>query len=129
MQINQRSKVGHRVPTSPAAPRLTIRLLSSVLISHVSPALATIPLFQITLWHFTWSLFLFFILVSALRCTTNGFTLISRRALIKMPVKIVAELQGQFSLSNGHSQLKIMIKFLQKMFFILNYQQQSTQNA
>lgn len=31
---------------------------------------------------------------------------------------MVAQLQGQFPLSNGHSQLKVMIKFLQKMFFI-----------
>lgn len=27
---------------------------------------------------------------------------------------MVAQLQGQFSPSNGHSQLKVMIKFLQK---------------
>lgn len=38
---------------------------------------------------------------------------------------MVAQLQGQFSLSNGHSQLKVMIKFLKKKkkFFILKYNQ------
>lgn len=46
--------------------------------------------------------------------TVPGFTLISRRVFIKMPVKTVAQLQRQFSLSNGHSQLKVMIKFLKK---------------
>lgn len=54
-----------------------------------------------------------------------SFELISRRALIKMPVKMIVQLQEhkhrQFSLSNGDLQLKIMITFLQKIFFILNY--------
>lgn len=41
-----------------------------------------------------------------------GFTLISRRVVIKMPVKMVAQLQRQFFLRNGHSQPNAMIKFL-----------------
>lgn len=44
-----------------------------------------------------------------------GFTLISRRDLLEMPVKMVTQLQG-----DGHSQLKAVIKFLQKKSFILN---------
>lgn len=59
-----------------------------------------------------------------------GFTLMSTRAIMKIPVKMVAQLQGQLSLSNGHSQPNVMIKFLPKCsLFCTTASQQSSRTV